>query len=475
MAAFDYCSIAETLEKFRRKEISPVEVITAHLERAQALQPKLNAFVHLDAESALARARQMEAARQRGEPLRALTGVPLTVKSCIDVAGWPCPAGSLLRRDYVPTSDATLVARLESAGAILLGNTNTPEFLMAYETDNRLSGRTSNPWDLSRSAGGSSGGEAAAIAGGCSMGGVGSDGGGSIRVPAHFCGICGLKPTPGRIPATGHFPPGAGAFSWIGVVGPMARTAADLRALFAVMVGPDAGDALSAPVPLQSIGAEELRGLRIGILEGSALGAATAETQAAVHRAGQLLTEQGFYVEPVKLEGLDRALELWWFFFGPVIGDQIRHSTEGQEELLSPMLREYLALAAAEPAVTLESFMAACTERDLLRADLLRQLRDVPILLSPVSTAPAFKHGAGNYRAGDPHNYRDTMRYCQWLNLAGFPGLSLPFGKSPEGLPVNIQLIARPYEEEFLLTVAETLEQARGPWQKPPQIWCPEP
>jgi Asp-tRNA(Asn)/Glu-tRNA(Gln) amidotransferase A subunit family amidase len=470
MAAFNYFSIAETLEKFRRKEISPVEMITAHLQRAQALRPKLNAFVHLDAESALARARQAEADIQRGEALRALTGIPLTVKSCIDVAGWPCPAGSLLRKDYVPASDATLVARLETAGAILLGNTNTPEFLMAYETDNLVSGKTSNPWDLSRSAGGSSGGEAAAIASGCSMGGVGSDGGGSIRVPAHFSGICGLKPTPGRIPATGHFPPGAGAFSWIGVVGPMARTVADIRALFEVMAGPDAGDALSAPVPLRPIRAEELRGLRIGILESGALGAATRETQAAVHRAGRLLDEQGFPVEPVRLQGLDCALELWWFFFGPVIGDLIRHSMKDQEELLSPMLREYLAATAAEPTVTLESFMTACTNRDLVRAEILRQMKEVPVLLSPVSTAPAFQHGAGNYRSGDAHNYRDTMRYCQWLNLTGFPGFSLPFGQSPEGLPINIQLIARPHEEELLLAVAETLEQARGPWQKPRQI-----
>jgi len=470
MAAVNYFSIAETLEKVRRKEISPVEMITAHLQRAQALQAKLNAFVHLDAASALARARQAEAAIQRGRPLQALTGIPLTVKSCIDVAGWPCPAGSLLRKDYVPASDATLVARLESAGAILLGNSNTPEFLMAYETDNRVSGKTSNPWDLSRSAGGSSGGEAAAIASGCSMGGAGSDGGGSIRVPAHFCGICGLKPTPGRIPATGHFPPGAGAFSWIGVVGPMARRVADLRALFEVLAGPDASDALSAPVPLRRIRAEELRGLRVGILESGALGTATPETQAAVNRAGRLLSEQGFHAAPMKLEGLDRALELWWFFFGAVIGGLIRHSTKGQEDMLSPMLQEYLAATAAEPGVTLESFMAACTERDLVRADLLRQLRDVPILLSPVSTAPAFRHGEGNYRPGDPHNYRDTMRHCQWLNLAGFPGLSLPFGQWPEGLPINVQLIGRPYEEELLLAVAETLEQARGRWQKPPQI-----
>ncbi len=468
MAAFQYFSIVETLEKFRRKEISPVEWITAHLERSQALQPKLNAFVHLDGESALARARQAEAAIQHGEPLRALTGIPLTVKSCIDVAGWPCPAGSLLRKEYMPASDATLVARLESAGAILLGNTNAPEFLMAYETDNRVTGKTSNPWDLSKSAGGSSGGEAAAIASGCSMGGVGSDGGGSIRAPAHFCGVCGLKPTPGRIPATGHFPPGAGAFSWIGVVGPMARSVSDLRALFEVMAGPDAGDALSAPVPLRRVHPEELHGLRVGILESEALGSATPETHAAVQRAGDLLGQQGFRVEPIALQGLERALELWWFFFGPVIGDLIRHTTKGQEELLSPQLQEYLAISAAEPSVTLESFVTACSHRDLVRGEILRQMKDVAILLSPVSTGPAFAHGAGNYRAGDAHNYRDTMRYCQWLNLTGFPGLSLPMGKSPGGLPINIQLIGRPHEEELLLAVAESLEHARGPWEAPP-------
>ena len=234
-----YSTIAETIEQFRRKEISPVELITAHLERAQSLQPRLNAFVHIDAESAIARARQAETAILRGDSLPPLHGIPLTVKSCIDVAGWPCPAGSLLRKDFIPSANATLVSRLENAGANLLGNTNTPEFLMAYETDNLVTGKTSNPWNLAYSAGGSSGGEAAAIASGCSMGGVGSDGGGSIRTPAHFSGICGFKPTPGRIPATGHFPPPGGAFSWLGVVGPMARTVADLRVLFEVMAGPD--------------------------------------------------------------------------------------------------------------------------------------------------------------------------------------------------------------------------------------------
>lgn len=465
-----YFTIAETLGRYGNKEISPVEVVTAHLARAQQLQPKLNAFVHLDAESALARARNVESALTRSEALLPLSGIPLTVKSCIDVAGWPCPAGSLLRKDYVPAMDAPLVARLEAAGAILLGNTNTPEFLMAYETDNLLTGKTCNPWNLAYSAGGSSGGEAAAIASGCSMGGVGSDGGGSIRTPAHFSGICGLKPTPGRIPATGHFPPGAGAFGWIGVVGPMARSVADLRALFHVLAGSDPGDALSAPVPLRRISPEELRGLRLGILENPELGRATPETLSTIRRAAQHLCDLDYRVEPFTLRNLDRALELWWFFFGPVVADLIRHTAQGQEDSLSPMLREYLAISAAESKVTLASFMNACAERDLVRAELFRQLRDVPILLSPVSTAPAFEHGKGNYRSGDPYNYRDTMRFCQWLNLAGFPGLSLPFGKSPEGLPINIQLIARPYEEELLLAVAETLEQARGPWQEPPQF-----
>ncbi|MGB2632724.1 MAG: amidase, partial [Candidatus Acidiferrum sp.] len=298
----------------------------------------------------------------------------------------------------------------------------------------------------------------------------GSDGGGSIRTPAHFSGICGLKPTPGRIPATGHFPPSAGAFSWLGVVGPMARTVADLRALFEVMAGPDPGDALSAPFSPSQVSAMDLRGARVGILENPELGRATPETLSTIRRAAQHLCDLDYRVEPVSLTHLDRALELWWFFFGPVIANLIRPEVRGKEDSVSPMLKNYLAITTAEPVVTLQSFQSACVERDNLRAKILRQLRDIPILLSPVSTAPAFPHGAGSYRPGDPHNYRDTMRFCQWLNLAGLPGLSLPFGRSPEGLPINIQLIARPYEEELLLAVAGSLEQARGPWQPPPDL-----
>ena len=460
-------TIAEITAGIRERNFSPVEVVEAHLKRVSELQPKLNAFVQLDADRARKAARAAEAAVMRGEELGVLHGVPVTVKSCIDVAGWPAAAGSLMRRDYVAQGDAPLVAWLRAAGAILLGNTNTPEYLMAYETDNLLSGRTSNPWDLARSSGGSSGGEAAAIAAGCSAGGVGSDGGGSIRVPAHFCGICGLKPTPGRIPATGHFPGGGGAFGWIGVVGPMARTVADVRALFEVMAGPDAGDALSAPVPVRRIEEQELRGLRIGILESEALGKATGETTAAVAKAARILSEQGFAVERKSLGSLERAVELWWYFFGPAIAWIIREGAAGQEGRMSPMLKEFVTLATAEREMKYEEFLRACGERDRLRTEILRQMEDVTILISPVSTGPAFKHGEGNWRSGENECYRDTMRHSQWVNLAGFPGMAVPVGASREGLPIGVQVIGRPYEEEMVMAVAEVIERGRGPWLEP--------
>jgi Asp-tRNA(Asn)/Glu-tRNA(Gln) amidotransferase A subunit family amidase len=460
-----FATIAEITASIRSKQISPVEVVESHLRRIASCQPKLNAFVHLDAEAALVQARAAENAVLHSRPLGTLHGAPLTIKSCIDVAGWPCPAGSLLRKDYVPRSDAPLVSRLKAAGAVLLGNTNTPEFLMAYETNNLLAGKTSNPWNLAYSSGGSSGGEAAAIAAGCSMGGVGSDGGGSIRVPAHFCGICGLKPTPGRAPATGHFPSCSGAFGWIGVVGPMARTVADVRALFEVLAGPDAGDAHSAPVPLRSYSEKELRSTRIGILQSAALGNATPETRAAVDRAAKMLGDRGFQIESFELHGLDRALELWWFFFGPVVAHLLSANFAGHESQLSPMLREYLSNATSPEPLSLDQFIQACAERDLLREKILRQMDNVPILLSPVSSAPAFRHGEGNYKPGT--GYLDTMRFSQWLNLAGFPGASVPISLSSKGLPIGVQIIGRPFEEERILAVAEALEQSRGPWHSP--------
>ncbi|HEX4536770.1 MAG TPA: amidase [Candidatus Acidoferrum sp.] len=464
MDSIYFAGIAEVSGKIRTKEISPREIIDAHLARIEKLQPKLNAFVHIDAEGARRQTLAAEANILRGDSAGALHGVPISIKSCIDVAGWPCPAGSRLRADYVAGEDAVLVSRLRAAGAILIGNTNVPEFLMAYETDNAVSGKTSNPWDISRSAGGSSGGEAAAIASGCSMGGVGSDGGGSVRVPAHFCGISGLKPTPGRIPGTGHFPRGAGAFAWLGVVGPMARTVADVRVLFDVMKGPDADDALSSAIEARSFGEAELRGMRVGIVESDALGDVTSETKQVVDRDAALLSEQ-FRVEPFQLKGLEQAIELWWFFFGPMIARLFEPMVEGREAELSAMFREYLSVASLKIAPTVDEFIGACAKRDILRAKIIKQMRDVPILLSPVCAAPAFRHGEGNWQPGC--GYRDTMRHAQWLNLAGFPGVSVPMGFSAEGLPIGVQVIGRPNEDELVLAVAEMLERARGKFKAP--------
>jgi len=466
MPSLHYASIAEVASLLRSKQISPLELLESELSRIAALQPTLNAFVHLDADRARAAAEFAAKQITQGNSLYPLHGIPLTIKSCIEVAGWPVRAGSLLRAKEIPSHSAPIVNRLHNAGAILLGNTNTPEFLMAYETDNRVSGRTSNPWNPLYSSGGSSGGEAAAIAAGCSFGGIGSDGGGSIRVPAHFCGVCGLKPTPGRIPSTGHIPPGNSSFGWLGVVGPLARTASDLRILFNVLAGPDPGDPFSVPAPMQEIPAGKLRSTRIGILDSSAIGPTTPESIAAVHRAAHLLEQSGFHVEPFPLHGLDRVLDLWWYFFGTVIAQLFEQQVAGRESQLSPIFLDYLEAAREETPITMQDFVTKSAARDFERARILDAMEDVPVLLSPVCSAPAFRHGEGNWNPTT--GYRQTMRHTQWLNLAGLPGLSVPISISSAGLPIGIQLIGRPCEDELLLSIAESLELVRGPWRSPP-------
>src|SRR2546425_5852240 len=254
-------------EQIRHRKISPVELVEAHLRKIKKLNPVLNAFVQVDAEGAFRQAREAEVAVRRGAKLGALHGVPVSIKISIEVAGFRCEAGTKLRQGTVASQDAPLVSRLRDAGAIILGTTNTPELLMAWETDNLLYGRTNNPWDLTRTPGGSSGGEAAAIASGMSAAGIGSDGGGSIRVPAHFSGICGLKPTPGRIPASGHYPPAGGPFSLIGVVGPMARTVEDLQLLLEVTAGYDAGDPVAVSDPVKRAEQQQAKKLRVGFYE----------------------------------------------------------------------------------------------------------------------------------------------------------------------------------------------------------------
>ena len=465
-------SAREIAAQIRRKAVSPVEVARAHLARIERLNPKLNAFVDCQPEAVLAQARDAEKAIRRGDQLGPLHGVPVSIKSSIDVAGHLCEAGTRLRAGHIAAEDAPLVARLRAAGAVILGVTNAPELLMAWETDNLLYGRTNNPWDLTCTAGGSSGGEAAAIAAGLSACGVGSDGGGSIREPAHFCGICGLKPTPGRIPSTGHFPKSGGPFALIGVVGPMARTVEDLRTLFEVMAGWDDGDPCSAPVEVlenaREIQDATVRAVNVGFFEDDGRTPVTKETRLAVNRAASLLLSCGFQVEPFRPEGLEEARQLWWEFFGRAGGMILGPMLRGHESELSPLLREFRGWTSAAPAHTGDSLLAAWLGRDEVREKILLQMRKYPVLICPTAAIPAFRHGEREWQVeGKTVKYLDAWSYCEWFNLLGFPAVVVPMGYSDEGLPIGVQIVGRPWQEEVVLAVAARLEEGRGPWAAP--------
>lgn len=468
MSELTFLSAVSMAEQIRHKKHSPVELVEAHLAQMERLHPRLNAFVQRDGERARAAAQAAERAVMCGDTLGPLHGVPISIKSSIEVAGLRCEAGTRLRAGFVATQDAPLVERLRAAGAIILGVTNTPELLMAWETDNLLYGRTNNPWDVSRTPGGSSGGEAAAIASGCSAGGVGSDGGGSIRVPAHFCGICGLKPTPGRIPASGHFPMSAGPFALLGVVGPMARTMADVRVLFEVMQGEDDGDPSATPVPVRWPETEDLRKLRIGYFEDDGRTPVTRETRLAVQSAAQALQRRGFAVSEFRPEGLETSRQLWWKLFGIAGGMLLKPMTYLHEAELSPILKEFSAWVAAEKPHTAQSLLDTWAGRDLVRMQIFRQMREFPVLLCPVAAIPAFRHGERSWTIdGHTVQYLDAWSYCEWFNLLGMPAVVVPIGKSAGGLPIGVQIAGLPWQEEVVLSVAAELEAQRGEWQGP--------
>ena len=465
-------SATQIAELVRKRSVSPVEVIEAYLAQIERLNPKLNAFVQVDAERALEAARSAAQSVLSGHEIGPLHGVPVSIKSSIEVAGLRCEAGTKLRVGHVAQTDAPLVQRLRAAGAIVLGTTNTPEFLMAWETDNLLYGRTNNPWDLSRTSGGSSGGEAAAIASGCSVGGVGSDGGGSVRVPAHFCGICGLKPTPGRIPATGHYPQSVGPFALLGVVGPMTRTIADLKLLFEVLQGADIGDPSAAPVPVHWPGwsfENASAKPRIGYFEDDGRTPVTAETRAAVRKSADLLKKAGFEVEPFCPDGLEKARELWWKFFGVAGAMLLGPILKGHEGELSRILREFNDWVAQEPPHTAQSLLNTWIQRDMVRMLVFEQMQRFPVLLCPVASVLAFKHGERNWEIdGKAVHYLDAWSYCEWFNVLGMPGVVVPISKSDGGLPIGVQIVTQPWQEEAALSVAEVLERERGPWAGPP-------
>jgi Asp-tRNA(Asn)/Glu-tRNA(Gln) amidotransferase A subunit family amidase len=467
-----YSSLIDMAEGVRARKVSPVELTDAHLSRIRELNPKLNAFVMVDGDRARDQAGLAEAALSSSAKTKSigpLHGVPISIKSSIDVAGLPCECGSVLRKGNVPSEDAPLVKRLRAAGAIILGNTNVPEFLMAYETDNLLYGRTNNPWDPSRTPGGSSGGEAAAIAAGCSAGGVGSDGGGSIRIPAHYSGICGLKPTPGRIPSTGHFPGSAGPFAQLGVVGPMARTMRDVERLFEVMAGPDPGDPASAPVPLKRWSEQEIRKLGVAYFVDDGVTPVTPETAAAVRDAVEALRAQGFHVTEWRPQNLDRVRQLWWNLFGRAGQMAFAPTIEGREAELSPILRAFCAEVAEAPPLTAQELLNTLLARDVLRGNLLAKMEEFPIVICPACAVPAFRHGEREWTVqGRKVEYLKAMSYSQWFNLLGNPAAVVPVGRSPEGLPIGVQIVGRSWEEEAVLAVAAKIEEACGGFRRPP-------
>jgi Asp-tRNA(Asn)/Glu-tRNA(Gln) amidotransferase A subunit family amidase len=453
------------LELLRAGRVSVVELADAHIAQIERLNLQLNVFADFDAERVRAQARVLDA---RGDNRGALHGLPVTVKSSIATAGYKCEIGSLVNKNNVPREDAVVVARLRAAGALILGTTNCPEFLMAYETDNLLHGRTANPWDLERSPGGSSGGESAALAAGMSAAGLGSDSGGSVRVPAHFTGICSLKPTPGRFPGRGHLPPCVGPFSTLGTIGPMARTSEDVALLFRTLAGQDPGDPGSPPVALRSPSAQELRAMRIGVFEDDELVPVTPETRAAVQAAASALRDAGFRVEAFRPRALEELRKLWIKFFVQCGAMFYEPAIRGKKKQLSPIFVEFLDIAKALPPLTATELLNAWAELDLLRAKTLEEMSAYPVLLCPVASVPAFRHGQRAWTVeGQIVGYLDAWRFSQWFNVLACPAAVVPVGRSPEGLPIGVQIVARPFDDEVALGVAGFVDRALG-YRPPP-------
>ena len=430
------------LELLHSARISVSELAEAHIHQIEKLNPELNALVDFDAERVRAQAKNLEAV---SEPRRPLHGLPVTIKSSIATAGYRCEIGSVLHKGDVAKEDAVVVARLRSAGALILGTTNCPEFLMAYETANLLHGRTSNPWDLERSPGGSSGGEAAAIAAGLSAAGLGSDSGGSVRVPAHFTGICSFKPTPGRFPGRGHLPPCVGPFAILGAIGPMARTIGDVDLLFSVLSGQDPHDPISPPVAPRRRSLDELRRQKIGYFEDDGLVPVTPETRKAVMSAAQALREAGFSVEPFRPSQLEKLRKLWTTFFVQCGALFYEPEIHGKREQLSPIFSEFLSIADAAGELSTRELLFAWAELDLIRSRFLEETSDFPVLLCPVASIPAFRHGERSWTIdGTTVEYLDAVRHTQWFNALAMPAAVVPVGASPEGLPIGVQIATRP-------------------------------
>jgi len=451
--------LVEMVSLVRSGSVSSLELVNAHLDQIERKNPHINAFTMLMADQARESARRADQGLKTG----LLHGIPVTVKDNIDVAGFPTRLGSYFAPEAPAAEDAAVVSRLRRAGAILIGKTNTPDFLKSYETDNFITGRTNNPWDVERTPGGSSGGEAAAIAAFCSPGGVGSDGGGSIRVPAHFCGIVGLKTTPGRISMYGQRP--AEGIPGLTVTGPMARSVPDVRLLFDVLAGYDDRDPLTAPVPPRELSVD---GVRIGLMEQFYDVPLQPAVRRTVRDAARALAETGFEVGEILLEGVERAPNLWNFFFGELPARSMRERIAGREAEAHWTYTEGLDRQLDRPPASGWQVVESMAARDAMRRRLLEQMRKVPVILMPVASIVAFRHRERRFETETkPIGLFQAMMTVTPFNVLGLPALVVPFGMSDDGLPVGVQLVGRPWEEELLLEIGTRLEAARGPFMRP--------
>lgn len=451
-------SLTRLVQLIQTRKVSPVEVVESLLQRIDQVNPALNAIVTLPYDL-IDQARAAETAVMSGENLGALHGIPLTIKDTIETAGLRTTSGSAIRATFVPERDAPVVARLKRAGAIILGKTNAAEMAMDYNADNPIFGRTNNPFDSSLTPGGSSGGEAAALATCMSPGGVGSDLAGSVRIPAHFCGIAGLKPTTGRVPGEGQFPPGTGPYSLGAVIGPMARNVVDLHTLFAVMAHSD----------VKTFPVSRLKDLGVAFYTDDGVAPVTEETRRAVEAAAGALRAAGLMTEECRPPHVERGHDLWLKLFSRASVVQLRKVYAGRETEAGEFVSWRLAAADDSPQPTLDDYITAWMERDRLRVELLSWMESAQLIIAPVGSTPAFEHDTRRVDvAGNTISVFRAFSYSQTFNVFDLPVVTVPAGRSSQGRPVNVQIIGRPWAEESVLAAAAIVEEALGGWQMPP-------
>jgi amidase len=435
----------------RAGEVSASEVTNAFLTRIEEVNSQLNAVVQLRADEARSEARRADDAIRSGDPLGPLHGVPMTIKDSLDTAGMVSTGGLVGRAAFVPPRDATVVQRLRQAGAILLGKTNTPELTLAYETDNGVYGRTSNPWDLDRTTGGSSGGAGAILAAGGSAFDIGSDYGGSIRIPAHFNGIAGLKPTHGRVSRAGHILPYGGTHDSFQQIGPMARYVDDLAPLLRIIAGPDNVDPAVVPMPLADPDEVDLSALRVAFYTNDGISDPTGETQTVVTTAANALAGTGASVEEGRPPGLERAFGIGLRFY---IGAATTVRANRIREAAGQATPGIASGNPLEPSALDQLFEDWYT----VRHEMTSFFNEHDVILCPVSTSAAPLHGNTAIR---------DFSYSVAYNVTGWPAGVVRAGTSAEGLPLGVQIVAAPSREDRVLAVARFLEQELGGFAPP--------